>query len=589
MSDLPRKAVTRTAKLAALPLGFAGRATWGLGRRIGGISADIVGRELQQRTAEQMFKVLGELKGGAMKFGQALSVFESALPEEIAGPYRAALTKLQEAAPPLPAETVHAVLRERLGEEWRSLFRSFDDRPAAAASIGQVHRAVWHDGRAVAVKVQYPGAGEALLSDLSQLSRFARLLGPLVPGMDVKPLITELRDRVSEELDYALEAEAQRVHAEEFADDPYMLVPGVVHQSDQVLVTEWLEGIPLSEVIAEGTEEQRDWAGQLLSRFLFSGPARTGLLHADPHPGNFRLVRAEDEDGWQLGILDFGTVDRLPGGLPETIGTSLRLTLEDRADTVYATLRSEGFVKDSVELDPVEVLDYLRPIIEPAVVDEFTFTREWMRGQAARLADPRSPALQLGRQLNLPPSYLLIHRVTLSTIGVLCQLGATVRLREELEDWLPGFVEEEGAEGAAPGDGDCGVVAVAERAGVDGGDAEGLKPESARPTSVVPGQAGAGDALSDGGGVRGADPGSGGGGNDPGDDGSVRNVRGGASALEHRAAGSTEDAGTVPSGDGATGSEAREEGSGNAGETGFRETTVGTDTVATNVGPNPAG
>lgn len=582
MSDLPRKAVTRTAKLAALPLGFAGRATWGLGRRIGGISADIVGRELQQRTAEQLFKVLGELKGGAMKFGQALSVFESALPEEIAGPYRAALTKLQEAAPPLPAETVHAVLRERLGEDWRSLFRSFDDRPAAAASIGQVHRAVWHDGRTVAVKVQYPGAGEALLSDLVQLSRFARLLGPLVPGLDVKPLITELRDRVSEELDYALEAEAQRIHAEEFADDPYMLVPGVVHQSDQVLVTEWLEGIPLSEVIAEGTEEQRDWAGQLLSRFLFSGPARTGLLHADPHPGNFRLVRAEDEDGWQLGILDFGTVDRLPGGLPKTIGTSLRLTLEDRADTVYATLRAEGFVKDSVELDPAEVLDYLRPIIEPAVVDEFTFTRDWMRGQAARLADPRSPALQLGRQLNLPPSYLLIHRVTLSTIGVLCQLGATVRLREELEDWLPGFVEEdyEGAE-------DSGVAA--ERAGVDGSGADGLEPEDARSTSVVPEQAGAGDAVSDGGGVWGAGPESRGVGNDQGGEGRARSARGGAGALENRAVSSAEEARTVPSGDGATGLEAGEEGSGSAGETGSRETTVGTGTVATNVGPNPAG
>ncbi|RZE13726.1 ABC transporter ATP-binding protein [Streptomyces albidoflavus] len=594
MSDLPRKAVTRTAKLAALPLGFAGRATWGLGRRIGGISADIVGRELQQRTAEQLFKVLGELKGGAMKFGQALSVFESALPEEVAGPYRAALTKLQEAAPPLPAETVHAVLRERLGEDWRSLFRSFDDRPAAAASIGQVHRAVWHDGRTVAVKVQYPGAGEALLSDLSQLSRFARLLGPLVPGLDVKPLITELRDRVSEELDYALEAEAQRIHAEEFADDPYMLVPGVVHQSDQVLVTEWLEGIPLSEVIAEGTEEQRDWAGQLLSRFLFSGPARTGLLHADPHPGNFRLVRAEDEDGWLLGILDFGTVDRLPGGLPETIGTSLRLTLEDRADTVYATLRTEGFVKDSVELDPAEVLDYLRPIIEPAMVDEFTFTRDWMRGQATRLADPRSPALQLGRQLNLPPSYLLIHRVTLSTIGVLCQLGATVRLREELEDWLPGFVEEEGA-GAGPGDGDFGVAV--ERAGVDGGGAEGREPEGARSRSLVPEQAGAGDAVSGGGGVRGADLESGGG-NDPGGAGKARSSEGGgAGALGNGTAGSVEEAGAVPSGGGATssevggtsGSEAEEEGSGDAGETGCRETTVGTDTIATNVGPNPAG
>ncbi|MEU6983270.1 AarF/ABC1/UbiB kinase family protein [Streptomyces sp. NPDC046324] len=447
MSDLPRKAVTRTARLAALPLGFAGRATWGLGKRIGGKSAELVARELQQRTADQLFKVLGELKGGAMKFGQALSVFESALPEEVAGPYRAALTKLQDAAPPMPTRTVHGVLEERLGEEWRELFLEFEDKPAAAASIGQVHRAVWHDGREVAVKVQYPGAGEALLSDLTQLSRFARLLGPLIPGMDIKPLINELRHRVSEELDYGLEAQAQREHAEVFAGDPDVVVPCVVHQSDQVLVTEWIDGIPLSEVIADGTEEQRDRAGQLLARFLFSGPARTGLLHADPHPGNFRLLPgADDEEGpesWRLGVLDFGTVDRLPGGLPETIGTCLRLTLEGDADTVYELLREEGFVKESIALDPDAVLAYLLPIIEPAEADAFGFTRGWMRNQAARIADPRSPAHQLGKQLNLPPSYLLIHRVTLSTIGVLCQLNATVRLRDELEEWLPGFVRAE--------------------------------------------------------------------------------------------------------------------------------------------------
>lgn len=440
MSDLPRKAVTRTAKLAALPLGFAGRATWGLGKRIGGKSAEIVARELQQRTAEQLFKVLGELKGGAMKFGQAMSVFESALPEEIAGPYRAALTKLQDAAPPMPTRTVHAVLEERLGAQWRELFLNFEDKPSAAASIGQVHRAVWHDGREVAVKVQYPGAGEALLSDLTQLSRFARLLGPLIPGMDIKPLIAELRDRVSEELDYELEGQAQREHAAEFADDPDVVVPDVVHQCDQVLVTEWIDGIPLAEVIADGTDEQRDRAGQLLARFLFSGPARTGLLHADPHPGNFRLLPEEDREGWRLGVLDFGTVDRLPGGLPPTIGECLRMTLEGEAEGVYELLRQEGFVRKTIELDPDAVLEYLVPIIEPAEAEEFTFTRSWMRTQAARIADIRSPAHQLGKQLNLPPSYLLIHRVTLSTIGVLCQLNATVRLRDELESWLPGFL-----------------------------------------------------------------------------------------------------------------------------------------------------
>ncbi|MFD5683840.1 ABC1 kinase family protein [Streptomyces bacillaris] len=492
MSDLPRKAVTRTAKLAALPLGFAGRATWGLGKRIGGRSAELVAREVQQRTAEQLFKTLGELKGGAMKLGQALSVFESALPEEIAGPYRAALTKLQEAAPPLPAGTVHAVLAERIGEDWREYFLEFEDKPSAAASIGQVHRGVWHDGREVAVKVQYPGAGEALLSDLAQLSRFARLLGPLVPGMDIKPLIKEMRDRVSEELDYELEAQSQREHAEEFADDPDVVIPGVVHQSDQVLVTEWMDGIPLADVIADGTPEQRDRAGQLLARFLFSGPARTGLLHADPHPGNFRLLPPVDAPGdadapnaadgpetsagpdgsggtegssrtegseeggavgaagdWRLGVLDFGTVDRLPGGLPGTIGESLRMTLEGDAAGVYGRLRDEGFVKESIDLEPDEVLDYLLPIIEPAQVEEFTFSRGWLRDQAARIADPRSPAHQLGRQLNLPPSYLLIHRVTLSTIGVLCQLGAAVRLRDELEAWLPGFVAEDEESGEA--------------------------------------------------------------------------------------------------------------------------------------------
>ncbi|WP_129840667.1 AarF/ABC1/UbiB kinase family protein [Streptomyces sp. RFCAC02] len=462
MTDLPRKAVTRTAKLAALPLSFAGRATWSLGRRIGGRSAELVGSELQQRTADQLFSVLGQLKGGAMKLGQALSVFESALPESMAGPYRAALTKLQEAAPPMPAASVHAALAERIGPDWRDLFESFDDRPAAAASIGQVHRAVWRDGRDVAVKIQYPGAGEALLSDLTQLGRLARLLGPFVPGMDIKPVVEELRERVAEELDYALEAEAQRAYAEAYRDDPDVVVPAVVWQGDEVLVTEWLTGEPLSRVISDGTQEERDRAGQLLARFLFSGTARTGLLHADTHPGNFRLVPGEDEESpARLGVLDFGAVNRLPGGLPPVIGRTLRMTLDGRADEVYERLAAEGFVKPSVELDPDAVLDWLLPIIEPAAVPEFAFSRAWLREQAARLADPRSPAHQLGRRLNLPPSYLMIHRVTLSTIGVLCQLGARVRMRDELLAGLPGF-RVDGAESGGPEEAGDGPV---ERAG----------------------------------------------------------------------------------------------------------------------------
>src|SRR3954447_23004978 len=169
--ELPRRAASRSIKLASLPLGFAGRTAVGLGKRVGGRPAEMVTAEIQQRTAEQVFRVLGELKGGAMKFGQAMSIFEAALPDELAAPYRATLTKLQDAAPPMPAATVHKVLAAEFGPRWRKRFASFDDTPAAAASIGQVHRAVWADGRRVAVKVQYPGAGDALISDFTQVAR----------------------------------------------------------------------------------------------------------------------------------------------------------------------------------------------------------------------------------------------------------------------------------------------------------------------------------------------------------------------------------------------------------------------------------
>ena len=446
MTDIPRWAISRSAKLATLPLGFAGRNALGLGKRLGGKPAEIVATELQRRTAEQIFAVLGELKGGAMKVGQALSVFEAALPDEVAAPYRAALTKLQEAAPPLPAAAVHAVLAEQLGPTWRESFRHFDDRPAAAASIGQVHRATWADGREVAVKVQYPGAGPALLSDLNQLAVLARLFSHLAPGLDVKPLIAELKARVSEELDYRLEAEAQQAYADAFAGDPDILVPSVVAGGERTLVTEWVEGLPLSTVIREGTKEQRDRAGLLLVRFLFSGPGRAGLLHADPHPGNFRLL----PDG-RLVVLDFGAVNRLPDGIPRPIGPLVRLALSGDAQAVLNGLKSERFVLPGVDIDADAVLRYVLPILAPLDERRFAFSRAWLRREALRLADPRSEALTLARHLNLPPEYALIHRVTIGTIGVLCQLEAEGPFRSEVQQLLPGFAEP-GTDAAARAD-----------------------------------------------------------------------------------------------------------------------------------------
>jgi predicted unusual protein kinase regulating ubiquinone biosynthesis (AarF/ABC1/UbiB family) len=433
VNDLPRRAITRTAKLATLPVGLAGRTAWGLGKRLGGRPAELVASEIQHRTADQIFRVLGELKGGAMKFGQALSIFEAALPPEIAGPYRATLTKLQESAPPLPASTVHRVLAEDLGPDWREAFAEFNDRPAAAASIGQVHRARWKDGREVAVKIQYPGAGRALLSDFNQLSRVARLFGVLMPGLEVKPLLDELRARVAEELDYHLEAESQHAFAVAYAGDPDIFIPDVVADTNHVLITEWMDGTPLSKIISDGSQEERDRAGLKFVRFLFSGPARAGLLHADPHPGNFRLLA----DG-RLGVLDFGAVDRLPDGLPAFIGRLLRI-VHDGTDLGPAEqeLREQGFVKPGIEIDPEALRAFLAPLAEPSRLERFKFSREWLRGEATRVADPR--ASNMTRQLNLPPSYVLIHRVSTAGMGVLCQLESEGPYRAEMLRWMPGY------------------------------------------------------------------------------------------------------------------------------------------------------
>lgn len=435
VSDLPRRAVTRSAKLASLPIGFAGRTALGVGKRTFGRPAETVAMEIQTRTAEQLFKVLGELKGGAMKLGQMLSIFEAALPPEIAGPYRATLTRLQEAAPPLPASTVHKVLEEFLGEDWRDYFESFDDRPAAAASIGQVHRAVWHDGRAVAVKVQYPGAGKALISDFNQLARLGRLFGVLMPGLDVKSMLAELKERVVEELDYTIEAESQTRFREAYLDDPDFAIPEVVAQSGNILITEWMDGTALSKIISDGDQETRDHAALLYCRFLLSGPKRSGMLHGDPHPGNFRLL----EDG-RLGVLDFGAVDRIPGGFQRRLGLLLRIGTMADIDEVEEALRREDFIREGVEIDAESLQAFLAPITEPFVTETFKFNREWLRDMAAQVTDLRPS--NVVRQLNLPPEYVIIHRVLSAGTGVLCQLECEIPARAESLKWVPGFADD---------------------------------------------------------------------------------------------------------------------------------------------------
>jgi predicted unusual protein kinase regulating ubiquinone biosynthesis (AarF/ABC1/UbiB family) len=252
--------------------------------------------------------------------------------------------------------------------------------------------------------------------------------------MDIKPITDELKSRMSEELDYNLEAANQRRFAKAFRDDPHFAVPDVLVNSEHVIVSEWMDGTPLSQIVASGTPEQRNAASERYLEFLLVGPVRAGLLHADPHPGNFRLLA----DG-RLGVIDYGAVNRLPSGLPPAMGALVSAALRSEAGELERGLRSEGFIKPSMSLDAEALLEYLQPFIEPLAHAEFTFSRPWLRGVAAHVNDVRRPEFLVGMKLNLPPSYLLIHRVWLGGIGVLCQLGGTVPARQLVVDHMPGM------------------------------------------------------------------------------------------------------------------------------------------------------
>ncbi len=440
MSDLPRKAAARTARLARLPLGYAGRSAVGLGRRLGGAPADAVMSDIQAKTAEQVFRTLGELKGGAMKFGQALSVFEAALPEEMAAPYREQLTRLQDSAPPMPTPRCAGSWPRTSARTGRSSWSGSTAArprppPSARSTAGAGTTAATSRSRCSTPARATPCARTCAIG------RLGRSVAPVFPGVDIKPLVVEMQARAEEELDYELEAAAQRSFAAAYRDDPEIVVPDVVAVGPRVLVTEWLESPrSLASVIASGTQEERNHYGELFTRFLFSSPARVAMLHADPHPGNYRIMPTEDGSPGRIGVLDFGAVARLPeSGLPEAMGRLVRLAGLGDADALLTGLRGEGFVKDRTQIDAQQVMDYLSPLVEPSRRAEFHFTREWMRGQFQRINDPREPAYTVAIKLNLPPSYLLIHRSWIGGIGILAQLEARAHFRAILEEHLPGF------------------------------------------------------------------------------------------------------------------------------------------------------
>ena len=465
---LPAGGLRRTGRLAALPLRHAAR-TAAAATRLSRVAAD----QVAARTAEQLFGTLGELKGGAAKLGQAMSVFEAAMPEEVAAPYRSALRRLTDAAPPMPAETAHRVIAADLGAAfgpgWRERLIAFDDTPRAAASIGQVQRGRWRDdhGRVVevAVKVQYPGVAQALRSDLRQARLLARVMARLT-RLNVTGLADELALRIIEELDYIREGRVQSEVAAAFGDrvpreiaqaraagvhEPpgrvRVTVPAVYAATPRVLITRWLDGVSLSALLDGRTDrlpegwgelspgDAADLAARLLGHAIYAPAACTGWMHADLHPGNFLLL-----PGGRLGMLDFGAVAAVPGGIPAPFGQLAAAVLAGDGPAVVRLARQVGALPPGLELDERLVVELLYPMVATAGVDTFTYSRPWLRGLMAHFMEPRFASVL--RNLTPPREYALVWRATLSAAGLFAQLGATVPTRGFHLAYSPGFRDD---------------------------------------------------------------------------------------------------------------------------------------------------
>ena len=244
----------------------------------------------------------------------------------------------------------------------------------ASASIGQVHKAVWSDGREVAVKIQYPGADEALRADLKTMQRMVSVLKQLSPGADVQGIVDELIQRTEMELDYRLEADNQRAFAKAYEGHPHFAVPHIVASAPKVVVQEWIDGLPMAEIIRHGTPEQRDLIGTRLLELTFDAPRRLGMLHGDAHPGNFMLL----PDG-RMGVIDFGAVAPLPGGYPIELGMTIRLARDKNYELLLPTMEKVGFIQKGQQVSVRDIDEMLRQYVEPIEVEVFHYTRKWLQ------------------------------------------------------------------------------------------------------------------------------------------------------------------------------------------------------------------
>ena len=389
--------------------------------------------EFAIRTAQDVARELGNMKGAMMKFGQLLGFIIEGLPEDA----QRALAMLQADAPPMAPETAELVVQQQLGKPPSKLFVDWQRTPIAAASIGQVHKAVTRDGRDVAVKVQYPGVGEAIDADLRNTEMLYRMVGAFaLKGLDYKGLADELRARMIDELDYRIEAANQIEFADYFAHHPFIRVPTVdpATSSERVLTTEFIDGLNFAQFQQQATPGAKQIAAESIWRFAQHSVNVYGAFNGDPHPGNYRF----DPSG-RVTFLDFGLVKRWTNGDWQRLEPSLDAIIVHRdPEQLLHAMEAVGFLKSGHGLAAQPVYDYVSTAYTPYLTDSFTFTPTFMKDAIAAIVDINGPYAHVIAQLNMPPSFVILDRVVWGVSSILAKLEATGPWRAMLLEYRSG-------------------------------------------------------------------------------------------------------------------------------------------------------
>ncbi|WP_067479065.1 ABC1 kinase family protein [Actinomadura hibisca] len=414
--------ISRTAPLVALAGRTAGEAV------VAALRGGDAKAEFHRRAAERYTDRLGRSRGVLMKAGQLMSVVSFGPGGGEGSPYQAALARLQDSVEPMPPELALETLEAGLGRSMSEAYAEFDPVAFAAASIGQVHRARLHDGRPVAVKVQYPGVADAIRADLANaelLATFVRLGQATVPiaqtrHLDVRGMAREIGDRIGEEVDYLNEAANQRDFADIYRGHPFVHVPEVVSEltTRRVLTTDLATGLRFADAV-RAPQELRDRWGEAIYRFSLGSLHEFGLFNADPHPGNFLF----HEDG-TITALDFGCVKRFPDELARTIRTWLTASVAGDAATAFDAYAS-GLTGDrpTDQLDPQALLAWTRGFLTPIVSPQpFTYTPEVAARIAREEFNPVGPHAPTLRWISLSPEMAMLSRIDTGMTGVLGEL-----------------------------------------------------------------------------------------------------------------------------------------------------------------------